>query len=286
MGETFATTASVSCHSVTLTWPAASSSVLEYGVWHGLFSTAPDQLQRYHAPEAQNVGENLLEVGGLEPGTEYLFVVRVRTVHGWREHTSPLSETTLTPSDFPLPLLAPEVVAFVGCEAVKLRLPVLRYCVTRMHTALQHREGGTGSWRMLRDRVLGGIVDIDHLSPYATHEFRLLAFVEGAEGGGTPGAVTPPLLTDMVAARLLLAAPSATATSSASYRVSWAADSQCRPHARWRVLFRRFDAELDEQPRPSGRRLSGSRLLSLRPGPSPPPPPPPPPPPTLHNASM
>ena len=165
MGETFATTASVSCDSVTLTWPAASSSVLEYGVWHGLVSTAPDQLQRYHAPEAQNVGENLLEVGGLEPGTEYLFVVRVRTVHGWREHTSPLSETTLTPSDFPLPLLAPEVVAFVGCEAVKLRLPVLRYCVTRTHTALQHREGGTGSWRMLRDRVLGGVVDIDHLSP-------------------------------------------------------------------------------------------------------------------------
>ena len=42
---------------------------------------------------------------------------------------------------------------------------------------------------------------------YATHEFRLLGFVEGAEGGGTHGAVTPPLLTDMVAARLLLAAP-------------------------------------------------------------------------------
>ena len=63
MGEAFATTASVSCHSVTLTWPAASSSVLEYGVWHGLFSTAPDQLQRYRDPEAQNVGENLLEVG-------------------------------------------------------------------------------------------------------------------------------------------------------------------------------------------------------------------------------
>ena len=55
MGEAFATTASVSCHSVTLTWPAASSSVLEYGVWHGLFSTAPDQLQRYRDPEAQNV---------------------------------------------------------------------------------------------------------------------------------------------------------------------------------------------------------------------------------------
>lgn len=92
-------------------------------------------------------------------------MVRVRTVHGWHEHTSPLSETTMTPADFPLPLLAPEVVAFVGCEAVKLRLPVLRYCVTRTHTALQHRESGTGSWRMLRDRVLGGVVDVDHLSP-------------------------------------------------------------------------------------------------------------------------
>ena len=115
---------------------------------------------------------------------------------------------------------------------------------------------------------------------YATHEFRLLGFVEGAEGGGTHGAVTPPLLTDMVAARLLLAAPTATATSSASYRVSWAADSPCRPHARWRVLFRRFDPERDEQPRPSGRRLGGRRLLSLRPGPLLPPPPPPPPPPS------
>ena len=61
-------------------------------------------------------------------------MVLVRTAHGWHEHTSPLSETTMTPADFPLPLLAPEVVAFVGCEAVKLRLPVLRYCVTRTHT--------------------------------------------------------------------------------------------------------------------------------------------------------
>ena len=102
-----------------------------------------------------------------------MFVVRVRTVHGWHEHTSPLSETTMTPADFPLPILAPEVVGFVGCEAVKLRLPVLRYCVTRTHTALQYREGGTGSWRMLRDRVLGGVVDIDHLSP-----------VSGGEGVG------------------------------------------------------------------------------------------------------
>lgn len=99
-----------------------------------------------------------------------MFVVRVRTAHGWHEHTSPLSETTMTPADFPLPILAPEVVAFVGCEAVKLRLPVLRYCFTRTHTALQHRESGTGSWRMLRDRVLGGIVDIDHLSPVSGGE--------------------------------------------------------------------------------------------------------------------
>jgi hypothetical protein len=44
--------------------------VLEYGVWHGLFPTEPDQLKRYHTPGAQSAGENLLEVGGLEPGTE------------------------------------------------------------------------------------------------------------------------------------------------------------------------------------------------------------------------
>ena len=56
--------------SVTLVWPEASSSVLEYGVWHGLLPAEPDQLKRYHTPGAQNTGENLLEVGGLEPGTE------------------------------------------------------------------------------------------------------------------------------------------------------------------------------------------------------------------------
>ena len=71
----------------------------------------------------------------------------------------------MTPADFPLPIPAPEVVAFVGCEAVKLRLPVLRYCFTRTHTALQYREGDSDRWRLLRESVLGGIVDIAHLSP-------------------------------------------------------------------------------------------------------------------------
>ena len=55
--------------SVTLVWPKASSSALEYAVWHGLFPTEPDQLKRYHTP-TQNVGETSLEVDGLEPGTE------------------------------------------------------------------------------------------------------------------------------------------------------------------------------------------------------------------------
>ena len=55
--------------SVTLVWPEASSSVLEYGVWHGLLPTEPDQLKRYQTG-TQNIGETLLEVGGLEPGSE------------------------------------------------------------------------------------------------------------------------------------------------------------------------------------------------------------------------
>ena len=65
--------------SVTLVWPEALSSVLEYGVWHGLLPTEPDQLKRYHTPGAQNTGENLLEVGGLEPGTECTLCHNSRT---------------------------------------------------------------------------------------------------------------------------------------------------------------------------------------------------------------
>lgn len=169
-----AAAAAISCHSVTLVWPAAPGSVLEYGVWHGPCPesgcpTEANELKRY---PTNALGETLLEVGGLEPGTEYAFIVRVRTAHGWHAHTPPISETTMTPTDFPLPLLAPEVIGFVDCQTVRLRLPVLRYCLTNTHTALQYREGAAGSWRLLRDRVLGGIVDIDHLP--AVHASRTL----------------------------------------------------------------------------------------------------------------
>ena len=45
----------------------------------------------------------------LDPGVRYSFEVRARTAEGWRLYTDTISEMTMSPSDFPLPILAPEV---------------------------------------------------------------------------------------------------------------------------------------------------------------------------------
>ena len=69
--------------------------------------------------------------------------------------------------------------------------------------------------------------------------FRLIGFEESVEQGATPGASTPPFVTDAMHSNLL-APPVAKATSSASYTVTWAGDShRCRPRARWSVSYRR-----------------------------------------------
>ena len=92
------------------------------------------------------------------------------------------------------------------------------------------------SGRLLSE-VLGGEVEVGNLQPYAVHRFRLVGFESSAESGVTPGAATPPFVTDMLRSPLLTP-PTASATSSASYTVRWSGDSHCRSRPKWRLSYR------------------------------------------------
>ncbi|KAL3906128.1 MAG: hypothetical protein SGPRY_010665, partial [Prymnesium sp.] len=203
-------TAAVSCESVTLRWPPAVRwvpPVLEFGVWIQRTTGQPphDAPRRY---PTDGLGETTLEVEGLQAGTTYAFEVRARSSDGaWRAYTHPREATTMAPSDFPLPILAPEVVSFVDCYTIRLRLPVLRSCYARTHVALQYSKSSSlaeePQWLILREKVMGGELEVGRLEPYATHRFRLMGFDEASGLEATPGSATPPLLTDMMHSSLL-----------------------------------------------------------------------------------
>ena len=203
MGLVRLVTGAVSCESVTLLWPAATGwtpPVLEYGVW---WTKAGGDLQRYRT---EGLGETVLEVGGLEPGTRYEFQVRARTSSQWLQYSTQRLETTMAPSDFPLPIFAPEVRAFVDCQTVRLKLPVMRSCYATTHVALQYARveaSGGHSWAIMRNKVLGGEIEVGGLQPRATHRFRLVGFEASSDSVMTPGASTPPFVTDMMHARQL-----------------------------------------------------------------------------------
>ena len=128
----------VSCTSVILRWPAATGRqppVLEFAVWMRPATASPPPFTRY---STEPLGGTQAEVLELEAGSSFEFEVRARSVDGWAKYTAPLRERTMVPDDFPLPLLAPEVSGFVDCSTLRLRLPVLRYCFTSTHMALQY----------------------------------------------------------------------------------------------------------------------------------------------------
>ena len=174
----------------------------------------------------------------------------------------------MVPDDFPLPLLAPEVSGFVDCSTLRLRLPVLRYCFTSTHMALQYENGhAPGSWQLLNERVLGGEMEVGGLHAYAAHRFRLIGFEQSIDNAATPGAATPPVLTDLPHAPL----------SSRRRRhrdvVGVVLDplggrlGECRPQASWRLTYRRL---ADAGPRgTAGRALAGGAAALPLPLPAP-----------------
>ena len=266
--------AAVTCVSVILRWPAARGvSVLEYGAWWRQLRGAGAEaegvpMQRF---ATNNLVDTSLELTGLRPGSHYAFEVRARTAAGWHLYTNTLEEWTMAPSDFPLPILAPEVRGMIGCTAILLGLPTLRFCHTTTHMGLQYQHGGEdgSTWQMMRENVLGGDIQVDGLDPYATHSFRLIGFEQGTEARPAAGAATPPILTDMLAATLTQP-PRARATSSASFVLSWSGDSRCRPEARWRLAYRRLADATGEYAATSALADSRPRQLQMA---APPPPP-------------
>ena len=74
-----------------LSWATWTPPVLEYGVW---WTKAGGDLQRYRT---EGLGETVLEVGGLEPGTRYEFQVRARTSSQWLQYSTQRLETTMAP---------------------------------------------------------------------------------------------------------------------------------------------------------------------------------------------
>ena len=148
----------------------------------------------------------------------------------------------MAPSDFPLPICAGGPRR--RRQTVRLKLPVMRSCYATTHVALQYARveaSGGHSWAIMRNKVLGGEIEVGGLQPRATHRFRLVGFEASSDSVMTPGASTPPFVTDMMHAPLL-APPTALPTSSASYTLTWPSDSPCRPAPRWRSVRRRREA--------------------------------------------
>ena len=124
--------------------------MLEYGVW---LSSAGKNLQRYRT---EGLGGTSLEVSGLQAGVAYDFQVRARTSEKWFAYSVERREVTMVPSDFPMPILAPEVAAFVDCTTVRLKLPVLRYCYASTKMALPVKMASL-SYLVMYPVVLGAL---------------------------------------------------------------------------------------------------------------------------------
>ena len=156
-------TAALSCESVTLRWPAATSwspPVLEYGVWYGPAKDKGKGLQRYRT---DGLGGTTLEVSGLEAGVAYTFEVRARTSEKWNQYTAARTETTLVPADFPYNHARNE-------PGLQHRAPQARCCAiaTRRQRWRCNTRAGTRSpppappvtratrWTIMRNNVLGG----------------------------------------------------------------------------------------------------------------------------------
>ena len=105
-------------------------------------------------------------------------------------------------------------------------------------------------------------MEVGGLHAYAAHRFRLIGFEQSIDNAATPGAATPPVLTDLPHAPP--APPAAIATSSASYSIRWAGDSATMPPAG--ELAPHVRRLADAGPRgTAGRALAGGAVAALPP---------------------
>ena len=276
-----------SCSSLSIKWDEAAqvNRVLEYQ----LMLAPVERLQAggHREPAAAAAASatghrkpspraTALELTGLVAGTNYSIVARARTSGGWGPESQPLIARTMRPQDFPLPLPAPVEAGLVGCDTMRLQLPVLRSCSVNPapHWDLQWLQGG-GGWRVLQPRTEGGQVVAVGMDPYAASRVRLVAYQPSGERSVST-------VSQGQASRLLLGGsgtvpllkrPTAEPTSSASVHVRWDRSADpCRPSTRWEMQFSRPPAAtparllMDMSSAPKQRRS----LLAIPPLPRPP----------------
>ena len=225
----------------------------------------PQHLVAPRPPGGQGRGTRL-ELHDLHSGTTYMIHVRGRTNQGWGPPSESLLTRTMRPRDFPAPLRAPTVAKVEGCNALRLRLPVLECCSLNPPTKwdVEVARGGEDDWRVLVPDTPGGYVSAVGMDAYAAARFRLSSRAVVAnhpEEKVTYGEPTAPLLPGSNGgAAGLLHPPRAVATSSASVRLSWgeAGDESCRPQTEWELQYTR-----DEPQELEARRLAA--VTSARP---------------------
>lgn len=136
---------------------------------------------------------------------------------------------------------------------MKLKLPPLQQGTSSCDAAdsliLQVKAGSRAFWEKVEPVAVPdgevvpalGAVRTVQADPMMVYQFRALA--RNSAGISAPGDATPPTMVNRFYAALL-EPPKPTATSSASYTVSWGATlGACQPDVRWDLLFSRVADE-------------------------------------------
>ena len=179
------------------------------------------------------------ELTGLVPATRYVVRVRARSSKGYGPMSEDLTVTTAGANRVPgAPLGTPKAQASSNreCTTLTLHLPELRPgCGGDEELIVEMSDGS--SWLPAAEGVKGKTATITALDPYVAYRYRMIA--KSSVGTSSAGTESPPLLTDNEHSKdhpRVGDPPSVSATSSASYLVSWASSS-CRPQLTWELLY-------------------------------------------------
>ena len=224
------------CSSLHIEWdrPEGHAAVnLEYEV------NVIDMLTQLNTPH--RTSEIDYTVQHLESEHQYVLQVRTRDVtqgEDWQDGPMVTTRyTTLKDDAVPENLVIVPETSVENCESLELVLPKVPACRhDNDFVSVEWRPAREGErWESLMDRIDEGDLPndqliVEHLGSYAAYEFRTLLHHFGPFGsGGTvvTGPSTGALLVGMLDDELL-AAPTATATGSASFEIHLPPVSPCR----------------------------------------------------------
>ena len=194
------------------------------------------------------------EATQLQLAVAYTFWVRAVTAAGAGAESEPLVVHTEQQRQPPSPD-APTFVGSPDCASIRLKLPPLQpssesSCDDADALLLQVKAGSRAYWEKAEpltppeaggdDPRRGSVLTL-RSDPMTVYQFRALA--RNSAGISTPGSVSPPTMVNRYHAALR-EPPKPTATSSASYTVSWGATlSACQPDVRWDLLYSQVAGE-------------------------------------------